>query len=313
MDSNPWLAYPDYCVLVLPDHTHLLLAWTAVKIAINMYSANTPVYWETRRLCSTGDAQGAWNYLSVCSSRCLPDMDLVLSTHSDLNSLSRNYINPTLRSNLPWIKKFSQPYYAAIKPIFPVLLVSWTTANETTGSSKRRQHTYTVRQSGWQTCSAQKCADSGIILDSVLKQPSFPDSSRENRDKYKISEWFPSDCKLFWRLEKQWIDWIKVWIRNKLLILQAPVLLDVPYHAGSENCQNISGQYIISSIVLNFTSRKIRDCSLEGLSSSSMLLQIDPIWQMASDRHDWWNKMKILLGINSSFCHENVQYEGLFF
>lgn len=32
-----------------------------------------------------------------------------------------------------------------------------------------------------------------------------------------------------------------------------------------------------------------------------------------SHRHDWWNKAKILLGIISSFCHENVQYESLYF
>lgn len=39
---NPWLAYPDYHMLVLPGHAHLLLVYLAVKMAVNKYSANIP-------------------------------------------------------------------------------------------------------------------------------------------------------------------------------------------------------------------------------------------------------------------------------
>lgn len=238
MDSNPWLTYPDNHMLVLPGHTDLLLVYIAVKIAINTYSANTPASWETRRLC-----------------------------------LSRNCIDSPPWSHLPWIQKFSQPYYVVIKPIFPVWLASWTTANETTRSSKRRQRTYS-QQSGWQNCSAQKHADSGIIWDSVFKQPSLPGSSRQNRELETVQDFWVTLIRLQLLLRAgesipKWIDWTKVRRRNKLLSLQAPVLLDVPYHAGSKDWENISGQYVISTNVLNFTSRQRWNYSLKGLHSDA--------------------------------------------
>lgn len=143
MDSNPWLAYSDYHVLVLPDHTHLLLAKTAVKTATNTYSANTPASWEARRPCSTlGCSRGL--KLPVCMLQQMPSRYGFGSFQAQWleESVSRNYINPPPWSHLPWIKKFSQPYYVAIKPTFLILLASWATANETTLSSKTRQHTH---------------------------------------------------------------------------------------------------------------------------------------------------------------------------